>query len=211
MPHPLGRRGPQVRDGSAQAIEIAALWRWFADRTDLRYRAWEVARMRRRIERLLPPLPGDPYWLLTDGCPLAARLRDVLAPRLGRPDVAALLRHCAAVPSAPRDLPAWYARAAVLAAGAPSTTVLRDIGETALAHRPVQQQVIRQGRPVQRMIWAEPATLLLLYGVVPALATVAAQWPEELLAGLALTTMAVPAGCPHGDIFRRLAGPAIRD
>jgi hypothetical protein len=193
-----------------RASEIAALWRWFADRTDVRYRAWEVARMRRRIERLLPPLPGDPYWLLTDGCPLAARLRDVLAPRLGRPDVAALLRHCAAVPSAPRDLAAWYARAAVLATSAPSTAVLRDIGETALVHRPVPQRVIRLGRPVQRMVWAEPATLLLLYGAVPAIATVAAPWADELLAALALTTMAVhPARYGRRPLLLRAAATAL--
>jgi hypothetical protein len=201
---------PQVIAGSAHAAEVAALWRWFADRTDLRYRAWEVARMRRRIERLLPPLADDPYWLLTDACPLAARLREVLAPRLGRPDIAVLLRHCAAVPNAPRDMPAWYVRAAVLAAPAQSAAVLRDIGETALVHRPVRQQVIRQGQPVQRMVWAEPATLLLLYGVVPAVATVAAPWADELLAGLALTSMAVhPARYGRRPLLLRAAATAL--
>lgn len=65
-------------------------------RTDLRYTAWQAPRMRRRIERLLPPAAGspDPHRLLTDGCPLAGRLRAALAPWLARPDIAALLRAC---------------------------------------------------------------------------------------------------------------------
>jgi hypothetical protein len=201
------------RDPAVVGDDAAGVLRWFAVRTDLRYTAWQAPRMRRRIERLLPPAAGspDPHRLLTDGCPLAGRLRAALAPWLARPDIAALLRACESRPAAPAHAPAWRAGLAGLATADPAPVVLNVIGQTALAHRPARYRVWRRGRLVTRMIWAEPPTMLLLYGVLPALAAIPEPWPDPLLGALAANTIAVhPARRGRRPLMLRAAADALR-
>lgn len=143
------QRGP---DPSADAL---ALWRWFAGRTDVLYSGRDVARMRIRLERLLPAPPDDPFRVFAD--------------------------------------------------------VLRHIGETASAHRSSVCRVVRRGRSVRRMTWAEPPTLLLLDGVLEVLVDVPEPWVDDLLADLATTTMLVhPARGGRYPLLLRTAASALR-
>jgi hypothetical protein len=226
LPLAIAERMPA---GEGQAC---GAWRWFADRTDLWYSSWEVARMRRRMERLLPPVAGDPYRALPTACPLADRLRARLGPRLGQPAVVALLHHCQgrpygavdarlarrpgqrAVPVVDRnpyggqEMRQWWYEAAGMAAG--HAAVLRTIGQTALAHQPIRYPVMRRGRLVRRMVWAEPATLLLLYGAVATMATAPWTWVDDLLTALGAKTVAVhPARRGRRALLARAAHDAL--
>lgn len=196
------QRGP---DPSATAV---ALWRWFAGRTDVLYSGNDVTRMRIRLERLLPAPPDDPFRVLADDCPLAHRLRRELAPSLRRRDVADALRRYGDPPDAPGDIPSWRAASVD---PVPYADVLRNIGEIASAHRSSVCRVVRRGRSVRRMTWAEPPTLLLLEGVLEVLADVPEPWVDDVLADLATTTMLVhPARRGRYPLLLRYAASALR-
>lgn len=173
---------------------LAGLLRWYADHADV-LRSWPgAAGLRRWFERLLPPQTDspDPHHAFTDACPLAHQLRQCLTAVLETRGVLRVLEHCDHPPLAPKDEPGWQQTLTDhLAAGPEAVQVLRTIAETAIEHRPTRCQVYRQGRLVTRLVWAEPATLVLLYDVVLALGTAEGTWVDPLLGELAGTQVTI--------------------
>lgn len=180
--------------GPDERARLAGLLRWYADHADL-LRSWPAAAGHRRwFEQRLPPQPDspDPYHAFTDACPLADKLRARLTGTLDRRGVLRLLQHCDHPPPAPKDEPAWQDTLTEhLAAEPQAVQVLRNIAETAAEHRPTLCQIYRRGRLVTRLVWAEPATLVLLYDVVLALATLDHPWVDPLLGELAATQVTI--------------------
>lgn len=200
-PRPSGYRDPlalpltAAENGQQASAEAAELWRWFADRYDLFFTPGFAPEERRRMDRLLPPRPDDPYWALTYDCPLADQLRVALRPWLARPAMVSLLRHCEDLPSGGFELSTWFTRARELVGDTDddptATAVLHVLGQTVLTHEPVPYPAYRRGRRAVRLLWAEPATQRLVRGALHAMAVLPHDWVDDLLAELAVKPVLV--------------------